>query len=455
MKKMILSVLIISVISGGAFSAQNNGSSPQLSLSNAISIALKENPAITAAKKDLEAADGRLGQAFGLVLPNLTVTANIGDRYQDPQEMVFQMGTSETKLETGTDETARSSGHTFTLAQPLFTGGKLSAGLEIAQAGYDIAKESLRKAQYDLTYSVVSSYYGALRAQKLSDLANESLDMANSHLKQVKAMYQAGTATRADVLRVEVQVSNMEVSVKRASNGLAVAKDAFNNVLSRDLEAPVVLSEKELVGEIVAARSYSECAAKVFDTRPDWKIFQLNKKISHKSIGMNYGDYFPSISLVGTSGNQKTDYPTYPADNDTNSWSAMLSGSWVLFDGLATPSRVKEAQAKYDAVVAREVSSKNGILLEVKDACLNVASALDVIKSAKKGVESADENYRISKEKYANGIGSNLEMIDAQTSFKEAKTNLYQAQFDYQIAKAKVNQVMGENIYSFATREDK
>ena len=82
-------------------------------------------------------------------------------------------------------------------------------------------------------------------------------------------------------------------------------------------------------------------------------------------------------------------------------------------------------------------------------------AAVNSISSAKKAVESADENYRISREKYKSGIGSNLEMIDAQTALTEAKTNLYQAQFDYQIAKARVNRALGREIYSFSASAEK
>ena len=196
-------------------------------------------------------------------------------------------------------------------------------------------------------------------------------------------------------------------------------------------------------------KSYNDCLAIVFDSNPDWKIFQLNKKIGEKMVGIAFGGYFPAISLVGTAGNEKVEYPSYPGNTDMNTWAVTANGSWTLFDGLATPSRVKEAQANFDAIKANEESTRNGIILSVKDACLDLANAIDVITSAQKAVESAEENYSISKEKYANGIESNLEMIDAQTALKQAKTDLYQAQFDYQIAKAKVNQVVGKKIYNF------
>jgi len=420
----------------------------ELTLTKSIDVAMDKSPAIIYARQGVVAADGKLGQAFGAVLPALSLSAKYGSSYTEPYEM---MGA----LTVGTEETSTLTSYSLTLTQPIYVGALLPA-LDIAQAGYSIAKESLKKSEFDLRYNVVNSYYGVLRTKKLHELSNESLDMARSHLNQVKAMYSAGTATKADVLRVEVQIANMELSLTKTENASALAKDAFNNVLGRSLEEPVELSEKEIAQEIVKPKPYKECLDMVFDIKPDWLIFQLNKKISKKSVDIASSGYFPSFSLVGTYGNNKNEYVKNDILNTNyNSWSLLANGSWMLFDGFSTPSKIKEAGANLAAIEANEDITRNGIILEVKDACLNLKSAIDSIDSVKKAVESADENYRISKEKYKSGIGSNLEMIDAQTALKEAKTNLYQAQFDYQIAKAKVNQAVGKEIYLFSASADK
>jgi outer membrane protein len=414
----------------------------ELTLKASIDTAMEKSPAIIYARQGVVAADGKLGQAFGAVLPAVSLSAQYGSNYTQPYEM---MGL----ITIGTEETATLTNTSLHLSQPLYVAALLPA-LDIAKAGNEVAKENLRKAEFDLRYNVVNSYYGVLRAQKLYDLSNDSLDMAKSHLKQVKAMYAAGTATKADVLRVEVQVANMELSLTKADNALALAKDAFNNVLGRGLEEPVDLSEKEIAQKIVTPKPYKDCLAEVWGAKPDWKIYQLNKQISRKSVDVASSGYFPAISLVGTYGNNKNEYVKNDLLNTNyNSWSLLLNGSWTLFDGFSTASKIKEAGADLAAIEANEDLTRNSIILEVKDACLNLNSAVNSISSAKKAVESADENYSISREKYKSGIGSNLEMIDAQTALTEARTNLYQAQFDYQIARAKVNRALGEDLYSF------
>jgi len=436
MKRFIVGLFVTLIFAGHAFAADG------LTLGESVTKALDNSPAIIDAREKLKASDARLGQAFGAVLPNLSLSANMGSLYQQPIEM--NMGG--TLFSYGTEEVASTSGYTLSLTQPLFTGGKLINALDMAKFAYDAERHDYKVAEDGLTYDVISSYYGVLRAQKMKDLSKESLDLANSHLDQVKAMYNAGISTKADVLRSEVQAANSEQTLTKASNALELSKGAFNNILGRGLDEPVELAEKEFANESVALTSYAELTDLAFNKRPDWLSFELGKKISEKNLSIAYGGYFPAISLIGKYGNSKMDYPTY-LKTSQNTWAIMASASWTLFDGLSTQSRIAEADANLRSLGANENKMRNGILLEIKDANLNLKSALEVVVSAKKAVDSAVENYGIAEQKYKSGAGSNLEVIDAQVALTQAKTSLYEAQFDVQTVKAKLNKVIGVDIY--------
>jgi len=436
MKRFIVGLFVTLIFAGHAFAADG------LTLGESVTKALDNSPAIIDAREKLKASDARLGQAFGAVLPNLSLSANMGSLYQQPIEM--NMGG--TLFSYGTEEVASTSGYTLSLTQPLFAGGKLINALDMAKFAYDAERHNFKVAEDGLTYDVISSYYGVLRAQKMKDLSKESLDLANSHLEQVKAMYSAGISTKADVLRSEVQAANSEQTLTKAGNALELSKGAFNNILGRGLDEQVELAEKEFANESVALKSYAELTDLAFNKRPDWLSFELGKKISEKNLSIAYGGYFPAISLTGKYGNSKMDYPTYLKTNQ-NTWAIMASASWTLFDGLSTQSRIAEADANLRSLAANENKIRSAILLEIKDANLNLKSALEVVISAKKAVDSAVENYQIAEQKYKSGAGSNLEVIDAQVALTQAKTSLYEAQFDVQTVKAKLNKVIGVDIY--------
>ncbi len=232
MKKyvLLLSVILIAFNVNGAFADPTAEAVKTLSLKDSISFAMEKSPAIIAAKENAKAADARVGQAFGAVLPNLSLTGTYGNAASQPTTFVIPaglFGSSESTMDVGTTETYVQSGYDLTLSQPLYTGGKLSGALDIAKLYLNISNENLRKAEIDLKYNVINAYYGVLRAKKLHDLAQDSLDMANSHRDQVKAMYSAGTATKADILRTEVQVADTELALKKAANALALCKGCF------------------------------------------------------------------------------------------------------------------------------------------------------------------------------------------------------------------------------------
>lgn len=429
------------------------GFAEPMTLQNSLNIAMEKSPAIVSAREGVVAADGKLGQAFGALLPNLSVSGRVGSGYTQPYTIGIQAQFGPTPevitAQNSVDETYSTSYYSATLSQPIFSMALMPA-LDIAKKSYEIAQQNYRKAVFDLEYNVVDSYYGYLKAQKLYELSNDSHDQATSHLNQANAMYSAGTATKADVLRAEVQVANMELSQIKSKNALAIAKDAFNNALGRTLESDVTLSEKEIASEIATPEQSNKCLDLAFDNRPEWKVFLLNKEINRRSADLAYSGDFPDFSIVGSYANNTS---TYQKNDFLNAnfydWTVTANGSWTIFDGLATPSKVKEAQANLAAIESNEESTRNGIILEVKDACLDLMSSIDVIRSAKKTVDLAKENYRIAKERYETGAGSNLELIDAETSYSQANTDLYQAQFDYQVAKARVNQAVGKEVYTF------
>jgi outer membrane protein TolC len=149
--------------------------------------------------------------------------------------------------------------------------------------------------------------------------------------------------------------------------------------------------------------------------------------------------------LTGSSGNRISEFPAFKTD--VNSWSIAGAASWTLFDGLGIQNRIREAAANLDSQKATEEQVRNGIALEVRDAYLSLKSDLETIDSAKKAVNSAEENYKVSSLRFASGVGTNIEELDAQVSLTQAKTNYLQTLFDVEVAKAKINKVVGTEVF--------
>jgi outer membrane protein len=418
-----------------------------LDLADSLNLALKQNPSVLASQKKAEAAGAKLNQAVGAFFPTVKIDGNLGKSYTQPSTVQITTQTTAgaitQNLTFGTDATMNSSGLTGSLAQPLFVAA-LFPGYGIAKRGAELAGQDLRRTVIDTSYNVTQAYFGVLAAAKMAKLSAESLQMAQSHRQQVQSMLNAGVVTKADLLRTEVQVANSEVALTQAKNGVELAKDAFNNALGNDLETPVDLKEEGFTGKASNLPAYKDLLSQAYTNRPDWQQFLLSTGISEDTLKLYQAEYLPTVLLSATTGNSITEYPTFKSD--VNSWRVTGAGSWTLFDGLGRENRIKEASANLDAQRATAEQVKNGIALEVRDALLSLKATLDTIGSTQKAVDSAEESYNVSSTRYQSGVGTNLEVIDAQVALNQARVNNLQALFNVEIAKAKINKVVGKEV---------
>lgn len=419
----------------------------QLTLEQSIQIALEQSPVILKAKADLAAAEGITGQAVAGFLPQLSLSGSLGKYYSEPQTMMVDMtGTgSPTAISFGTDEQAEMSKYSASLTQPIFTGGKLLSSLGMASKRLEITKEELKKITNEVKFNVINGYYGVLKAQRLVELSEQSVDMAKTHLDRINALLKAGMSTRADVLRGEVRVAQAEIGLTKAKQALEISKSHFNNALGRDLDTPVDLEMVKYDSQEIPIYDYKELLKIAYEDRPDWRQCVLAKKVAEDEVGLAFSRLWPMVSLVGSYDIGSTKYPSYQSDSKT--WTTLVSGSWNIFDGTATWNKIKEARAKLEVQKANQISLKRAIALEVKNANLALKSARENVESTHKALELAEENFKIADLRYRSGIGTNLEVIDAQVALTQARIEYLQAQHDLQIAKARINKVLGREIY--------
>lgn len=439
MKHSLACLLVLCLLVGVSFAQE------KLTLDQSIQTALEQSPVMHKVKAEIEAAEGAAGQTVADFLPQLSLKGSAGKYYSGPMDVEMLISGSSLIISTGTTEVADTSSYSASLTQPIFKGGKLWSSLAMANKGLDAAKEELRKITQEVKFNVINGYYGVSKAKKLVELSKQSVNMARNHLDRVNALFKLGMSTRADILRVEVQGAQAEIGLTKAKQGLEIAKNHFNNTLGRELDAPVDLVEIEYALGEIPIYDYKDLLKIAYEDRPDWKQYVLAKKVSEDEVQMAYSGLWPKISLVGNYDIGSTKYASY--QSDTKNWTALLSGSWDIFDGTATWYKIKESKAKLEAQKANEISVKRAIALEVKDVNFAVQSSKENLEGTRKAQELAEENFEIAELRYDSGVGTNLEVIDAQVALTQAGIDYLQAQHDLQIAKAKINKVLGREIY--------
>ncbi len=416
-----------------------------LTMKESINIALKSNAAVLSSQKKLDAANARLGQAIGAFMPTIKADASVGRSYSQPSavEITAPPPIGSGTFTFGVDAASDIRNISATLTQPVFVAALLP-GYNIAKASADMAQEDYKKTQQDTAYNATVAYFALLKADEFVNLLSESLDMAKSHQSQVEALVNAGVATRSDLLRAEVQVANSEVALTKAKNGHELAKGALNNVMGQPIDAPITLSDQSHTSPQTAAPKLADLIDITFNDRPDWRIFKKASDIAEQNVMVQRSGYLPTVVVSGQTGDHFTGYPAY--STDTNSWSITGAASITLFDGLILQNRIREAESNLDAQKASEDSVRNGLILEVRDAFLNFTTAIETISSAKKAVDLAEENEKVSDLRYKSGVATNIEVLDAQVALTQARSDYSQALFDLEIAKAKINKSVGKEV---------
>jgi len=411
-----------------------------LTLEESIQIAMKNNPGIQAAEKARQAALARVHQAKAQFGPNVDLLAS---RTQQGPTVGFATGpgSSVTIVPPSREDYILQLNHT------LFAGESIPAAKRVARLGAEAAADSLEDVRQDIILQTKTAFFGVLRAQALRNVAAEALESAREHLRVANANFAAGTVARFDVLRSEVEVAQAEESLVQAENAVALAKAAFNNALGRPVDTPVALVE--VTAEAFHIPELEESLKLAMKQRPEMRAAEKNVAIAKENIAIQDAGRRPALNLAAQ-------YHRQPATgfSEDYSWNAVLSLALPVFDRGLAKSRVREAKE----VVAQNESIREqvrqGITLEVQQAVLNITEAIKRLETAKKAVAAAEESMRIADLRYAEGMGTQLEVTDARVALTRARVSYTQALYDYQTAYAKWENAVGNPLSPSNEKKD-
>jgi len=432
MKKLVIFLGVVFILTCSVWAE----TSP-LTLEQAIQIAIDNNYSLQATSKRQTLAKEKVSEAKSAFYPNLRIESSVIKLNEPPSMELPSMGQLPRmgKIILGDDVIYDAKA---IVAQPLWTGGKLSSSYKLAQANAQSAEYEYERVKNELILSVQGAYFGILKALKFAQIARDAVKQIEAHLQIVKNFYSAGAVAKVDVLRAEVQLANAKQNLIKAENGLSLAKAGFNQLLARNLNTEFeVVDILELTPSKV---NLDDCLKKAVNSRPELKQMKANIEMLKQRLTIAKADNYPSVALFGNYDYQKGKTPEIKWDE---SWMAGIMVNWTLWDWKARKSRINQAEAELEAVSAQELLLRDGIMLEVKQAVLNLNEAEKNIDVSQDAIGQAEENLRITREMYKEGAATTTDVLDAQTLLTQAKTNYYQALYDYHLALAKLEKAIG------------
>lgn len=452
-----------------------------VTLNEAIGIALERSRDLESARLDLADSDQRVREAWGNVLPQVNLTSSytrnlevpvqfLPARLLDPEAPEGEL----IPLRFGFDNTWYGQ---VRAEQPLFQAG-LFVGIGAAARYQALKTEELRGRRQEVITQVREAYYGVLLADEGRRLTENSLQRVRQTLEETRALFRAGLVSEYDVLRLEVELAKLEPQLRRAESNAATARRSLAVALGMDGSEQVTvegsLAALRLEGAAEPQPAAPEAprqaagnqailafngletpermqAEQLIDiaraNRSDLRQLEALKRLRETELRYEQAGYLPRVSLFGT-------YSVTGQDDGATSFfgpdGRRVYGKQVgvqvsipLFSGFQRPARVQQQRV---AVRQAEVQQRQA-MAQVENQVLslldNLREARERVDAQQRAVGLAQRGYEIARAQHREGIGTRLELTDAEVALREAEFNYAEATYDYLIARARLDQATG------------
>lgn len=415
-----------------------------LTLEVSIDIALKNSFTVHFAREGLEVATAQKREALTGFLPKFNTSYSYTrlneapfSRFQNlPAGFLIPNGT---EITTGTQNNYN---WTIEARQPLFTGGGLMANYQATQIGEDAARMEETAKLQDVVRDVKIAYFDILRAQRILETAYQSVDMLTAHREVAENYFKVGMIPKNDLLHAEVELANGRQDLTKARNAVELSHTRFNTVLKRKIFTPVRIVD--ILKYLPMERQLDECLELALKNRPELKISALKVKQAEKMVRLAQSEYWPTLSLVGTY-MRYGDNPSVSGSDykDAENWFVMGVASWNFWEWGKTKFRVDAGRARENQAVDAAKELNDLIVLEIKHAYLNLQEAEKQIAVSEKVIEQANENFRITQERFKENVATSTDVLDAETLLTKARADYANALGDFNISRAILDRAMG------------
>ena len=401
-----------------------------LTLDECIAIALEAQPRIQATLADYAAARFRVNQSLAPLLPQLSGLVS-ASRSESTSVTTTSAGRNIDTIQ------SRQFGDTFLaqvqLSQLLFDFGKTLAATDASRKLAEVAVEDVELQRQLIALAVKEAYTNTLFSQRLIRVQEQAVERAELNLRSAKGFFDVGTRPKSDVARAEVDVANARVDLIRARNAYRSAIVALNIAMAIGVDSATKIVDNLIYEAFTMDRL--QLRGEALRQRPEYRQARLRAAAAEATERQTFRNFFPDISGSGTYGG------TQPQLNEA--WTLGLTLSWSIFDGGSRIARYQEAKANVEGARARVKSTELDILQNVEQAEIAVEEAQERIQAAQALVASAQENFRLAQGRFDAGVGTILELTDAQLALTQAQNTESQALADYRIALARLDRSVG------------
>lgn len=425
----------------------------RLTVDQSVEIGLKRSKFLHSSQMRVKAAESKSSESHASQLPSLKVAGSY-TRLSDvpPFTQTIPAGTFGSQQPpisfTLSPVVLNNYNLRASVQQPLFTGFRLQSNASIAELSAQAIRQEFDKDQAELIYSITNSYWTLFKAIKFQKVIDENVEQVKAHLDEVENLMKQGMATTNEVLRVQVQLSNAELLQIDAKNNVHLATIALNNVIGQPLETEIQLeSSPDTLYSRHLERQPNDLNAltqQAMQHRPELKAVEYRVEAGEAGVDLARSGWYPQIYLTGNYYYARPNQRILPTeDRFSDTWDIGITATLDIWNWGSTIHQSEQAQAQLAQSQDALAQLRDAITLEVTQNHLMLNQSNERIRVSDQAVKQAEENYRVTNEKFKLGVALNTDLLDAEGALLQAKWNHIQTQVDYELAQARLHKSVG------------
>ncbi|MGB2867582.1 MAG: TolC family protein [Bacteroidota bacterium] len=415
-----------------------------LTLEQAVRLALKNNPELRSARLEAEKANERVHEAWGNTMPSIDIVGQYGRALKKP--VFFLPGIFVGRPQDDIIALEVGSTHSVTLsltARQILFNGAVFVGVGAASIYSDAAQELYSARRLETVTRVRKAYSGVLLAAEAVALMRSTLKNAEDNLRNVQLMAKQGIVSEYDELRATVGVENIRPVVIQTENNYSLALDGLRGVMGIPPS-----DEMNVVGSLTFepydAGIIDNAERSVVEVNPTLRALRLQREVGEAFVNAERSNYLPTLAAFGNYQYQLAKNTMNFSGNDFFPSSTVgLSVSMNIFQGFQTNARVDQAKIEVLKTDAQIQSVQTGLRTGVHSLVGTLNQARKRIEAQQKTVEQAERGYQIVSKRFVTGSATQLDVNDAQNALTQAKVNRIQAIYDYLVASAELDLILG------------
>lgn len=394
-----------------------------VSIADAVNIALANNIDLRSTFLKREEAAGAVTEARAAALPHIDLGASA------KSDMAERGDIPETYSAT------------WSVMQPLWHSGAVSAGLRYAELFKASTDEVIREKVQNTMYDVICGYYGVLLSRQMVQVYSDAVGVAERMLDTAQKKQKAGTASNYEVLRAEVEVASTKAALIKEQNSFRTACVDFVQQMGANQTSSITLTDS--LTYVVETNDFAELVSTAMLHRPDILQAEAAVHMAEESLAIAKSDYGPSADLFVKGEYGDPDPNDRSKDEWNHDWSVGVQLSYKLFDGLARRGKVVQAESKLRQAKAALDNAEEAARVDVVRALLDVSNAEELFRSQAKNIDLSREALRMLESGHKVGKNTQIEVLDARSALTEAMGQYYNAVYSHEVARLAVRKAVG------------